>query len=268
VAAKDERDLAFKVGGLLARVEVREGQVVRRGQVLAALDATELAAGVRAAEEGLGKARRDAARAAELAAAEAAPRSAAEDARTAEAVAEAALAAARFNLRHAALVAPDDGWVERRTAEPGEVVAPGRPVLRVSGRGRGFVVRAAVADRDVLDLAPGMPARVTIDARPERPIAGRVAEGARRRARHRHLAGGGGDRRPRSGAALTGLTAKVEIERAVPAPAPFPWPRWWTATASAARSGRSTAAGPAGCPSASPSSRGTGPCSPPASRGS
>ncbi|HEY7723761.1 MAG TPA: efflux RND transporter periplasmic adaptor subunit [Anaeromyxobacteraceae bacterium] len=224
VAAKEERDLAFKVGGLLARVEVREGQAVRRGQLLAALDATELAAAVRAAEEGLGKARRDAARAAELAAAEAAPRSAAEDARTAEAVAEAAAAAARFNLRHAALVAPDDGWVERRMAEPGEVVAPGRPVLRVSGRGRGFVVRAAVADRDVLDLAPGTPARVTIDARPERPIAGRVAEVGRAAGR------GTGTWQvevaidvPGPGAALlTGLTAKVEIERAVPAAGAVP----------------------------------------------
>jgi multidrug efflux pump subunit AcrA (membrane-fusion protein) len=179
VATKDQWDLAFKVGGVLARVEVHEGQRVAKGQVLAGLDPTELAAGVRQAREGLGKARRDAARLAHLVASETAPRIAAEDTRTAEAVAEAQLAAAEFNLRHATLVAPDDGWIDHRLAEPGEVVAPGRPIVHLSGRGRGFVVRAALADRDVLGLAPETRAAVTLDAAPGRAISGRVTEVAR-----------------------------------------------------------------------------------------
>src|SRR5512138_3320294 len=155
VATKDEWDLAFKVGGVLARVEVHEGERVAKGEVLARLDPTELAAAVRQARVGVAKARRDAERAAELVAGDAAPRTAADDTRSAAAVAEAQLAAAEFNLRQATLVALDDGWVDRRLAEPGEVIAPGRPVLHVSGRGRGFVVRAALPDRDVLGLEPG-----------------------------------------------------------------------------------------------------------------
>ncbi|HEX7489322.1 MAG TPA: efflux RND transporter periplasmic adaptor subunit, partial [Anaeromyxobacteraceae bacterium] len=152
VAAKDERDLSFKVGGVVARVAVREGEEVRRGQVLAALDATELAAGVRQAREGATKARRDRDRARLLRAGGSIALAQAEDAETGAAVAEAALAAAEFNLRHAVLVAPDDGWVDRRLVEPGEVVATGRTVLRVSGRSHGFVVRAALPERDVLGL--------------------------------------------------------------------------------------------------------------------
>ncbi|HET9552678.1 MAG TPA: biotin/lipoyl-binding protein, partial [Anaeromyxobacteraceae bacterium] len=101
VATKDEWDLSFKVGGLLAAVEVHEGQAVRRGQVLATLDPTELSASVRQAREGAVKARRDAERLALLAGTDAAPRAAADDTRTAAAVADAALAAAEFNLRHA-----------------------------------------------------------------------------------------------------------------------------------------------------------------------
>ncbi len=223
VAAKDERDLAFKVGGIVARVSVQEGETVKRGQVLASLDATEVAAGVRQAREGLAKAERDRERALSLRAADAIPRASAEDAETAAAVARAAVEAAESTLRGATLVAPDDGWVDRRMAEPGEVVAPGRPILRVSGRGRGFVVRGSVSDSDVLGLSNGDAATVTLDARPGQPIRGRIAEIARSANRGTggyeveiRLDPGG------AGALLAGLTAKVEISRTVPAAGAVP----------------------------------------------
>lgn len=224
VAAKDERDLAFKLGGLVARVEVHAGDAVRRGQVLAALDVTEVAAVARQAREALAKAERDLARARLLRSGDAVPPAAVQDAETGVAVARAAVEGAEFNLRNAVLVAPDDGWVDRRLAEPGEVVAPGRPILRVSGRGRGFVVRAHLAERDVLDVAPGGAATVWLDARPGEPIPGRVAEVAR------SAAPGTGTyqvevrldpaRGPR--ALLSGLTAKLEIDRAVAGAAAVP----------------------------------------------
>ena len=223
VATKDQWDLSFKVGGVLARLDVREGQRVRKGQVLARLDPTELSAGVRQAREGLEKARRDAARTARLAAAEVAPRIAAEDARTAEAMAEAQAAAAEFNLRQATLLAPDDGWVDQRLAEPGEVVAPGRPIVHLSGQGRGFVVRAPLADRDAMGLLPGAPAQVTLDAAPDRPLAGRVSEIARAAGRGTgtFLVEIALDPQP-GPALLSGLTAKVEIARTVPAAGAVP----------------------------------------------
>jgi RND family efflux transporter MFP subunit len=222
VAAKSEWDLSFKVGGVLARVLVDEGGPVRRGQVLAELDTTELAAGAAQAREGLAKARRDAERAAALADAGAAPRAAAEDARTGAAVAEASLAGAEFNLRRARLVAPDDGWIDRRQAEPGEVVAPGRPVLHLSGRGRGFVVRAALPERDVLGLAPGAEATVRLDARPGEALPGRVTEVARSASRGTGTYDVEIAVAPTGAPLLAGLTAKVEIPRSVPAAGAVP----------------------------------------------
>ena len=187
--------------------------------MLARLDATELSAGVRQAREGLEKSRRDAARMAWLVASDTAPRAAAEDTRTAEAIAEAQLSAAEFNLRHATLVSPDDGWVDHRLAEPGEVVAPGRAVLHVSGVGRGFVVRAALAERDVLGLRSGTPATVALDADPSRPLSGRVTEIGRDRRRAAPAPTRWRSRSTIRGAAAlpSGLTAKVEIARTVPA---------------------------------------------------
>jgi len=103
------------------------------------------------------------------------------------------------------------------------VVAPGRPIVHLSGQGRGFVVRAALADRDVLGLLPGTLARVRLDADPGRPLAGRVTEIARAAGR------GTGTYQveialPAAGSAglLSGLTARVEIERRVPAAGAVP----------------------------------------------
>lgn len=224
VAAKDERSLAFKVGGVVARVAVQEGDRVRRGQVLAALDATELAAGVRQAGEALAKAERDRDRARVLGAQEVVPRAGVEDAETAAAVAAAALDAARFNLGKATLVAADEGFVYRRLAEPGEVVAPGQPILRVSGAGRGFVVRASLPERDVLDVAPGDEATVRLDARPAAPVPGRVTEVARSASRGTgtYLVEIALDPAGAPRNLLAGLTAKVEIARTVPASASVP----------------------------------------------
>jgi len=224
IAAKDTWTLSFKAGGVVARVHVREGELVRRGQVLAELDATEVSAGVRQAREALAKAERDRARARALRSAEAIPAALAEDAETGAAVAAAAASAAEFNLARTVIVARDAGWVDRRLVEPGEIVPAGQPVLRTSGRGQGFVVRAALADRDALGLAPGRAAAVVLDARPGEPIPGTVSEVARSPS-------------PSTGTyeveirldpartphdLLSGLTAKVEIARTVPAAAVVP----------------------------------------------
>ncbi len=224
VHPKDERALSFKVGGIISRVRVNVGDRVKRGQVLAELDATELFAGVRQAREGLTKAERDRDRARALAAEDAVPRTVADDAETAVQMAHADVQSAEFNLRRGVLTAPADGWVDERMAEPGEVAAPGRPVLQVSGRGRGFVVRASLPDREVLGLRPGQPAIIAIDARPGRQVKGAVSEIARSAYRdtgtyHVEVLLDGSEN---SGELVGGLTAKVEIERQVEIAAAVP----------------------------------------------
>ncbi len=223
VAAKDERELSFKVGGIVARVAARDGMEVRRGQLLAALDTTELTAGVQQAREAAAKARRDRDRARLLRAGGSIAIAQAEDAETGASVAEAALRAAEFDLRNAVLVAPDDGWVDRRMVEPGETVSPGKPVVRVSGRSLGFVVRASLPERDVLGLSVGDRALVHLDARPDEAIPCRVTEIAHSAAR------GTGTFQvevridpARAGGLLSGLGAKLEIARAIDAAGAVP----------------------------------------------
>jgi len=171
---KDKLTLAFKVGGVVARIAVKQGDTVRRGTVLAELDRTEIEATVARVAQAETKAARDRERTKALYADDVATLEQLEDATTALEVARADLAAARFNARYARIEAPADGFVVRRSADPSEVVAAGQPVLVVGSLADGWQVRAAVADRDVVQLAIGDRAQVTFDAFPGQTFAARV----------------------------------------------------------------------------------------------
>src|SRR3989339_2236405 len=55
----DETFLSFKTGGIIKTIFVKEGDAVKRGQLLAALELTEISAGVSQANAGYEKALRD-----------------------------------------------------------------------------------------------------------------------------------------------------------------------------------------------------------------
>lgn len=179
VHVKNAMDLSFKVGGVLASIPVEKGTVVKRGQVLAQLDATEIKARASQAREAALQAERDLARVSKLSASGALPPVQLETAETQASIARSAETAAAFDARHAVIVAPDDGWIDARLASAGEVIAPGRPVLHLSGRSKGWVVRVALPDRDVLRVAVGDAATIALDATSppaNAPLSGKITE--------------------------------------------------------------------------------------------
>lgn len=176
LAARDELPLSFKVGGVVQRVNVDDGQAVRAGQVLAVLDATEIDAAVTKADRAAEKAERDVARLERLFADSVATLAQVQDARTARDVAQADVAQARYNQRYARVVAPVDGVVLRRHVSPGELVAAGVPVVTLAGAARGTVLRVGLPDRDAVRVRRGSAARVWLDAYPGRELTGTVTE--------------------------------------------------------------------------------------------
>ena len=172
--AADESMLSFRTGGVVDTVRVEIGDRIRRGQVLATLESVDIAATVTRAGQLRDQAARDAARWRALADQQLVARKTADDAGTALRTAEAELSAARFAQRHTAIVAAADGTVLERGAEPGEIVAGGQPVLRVSGDGGDWRLRVEVADRDAVRIAVGAAAKVQVDAFPGRPLEARV----------------------------------------------------------------------------------------------
>lgn len=176
LGAKEVVELGFKVGGVIARIAVDGGDRVARGDLLAALDLREIEAQVAKARSALAKAERDLARARELHADSVVTRTQLQDAETAAEVARADLETAEFNQRYASIRAPAAGVVLRRLADPGELVAPGSPVLVLGADTRGTVLRVGLADRDAMRVRLGDSAWVTLDAQPGRRLRGRVAE--------------------------------------------------------------------------------------------
>ena len=212
VANEDEMRLSFKTGGIIRRIAVGEGTVVRKGQVLAELELTEVNAQFEQARQGALKAERDLERGERLHADQVISLETLQNLRTQAAVARAASQAARFNLGYSSIVAPQDGRVLRRLAEERELVPPGQPVLVLGGADRGHVVRTALADREVVQVAVGDAALVEIDAYPGRRFEARVSE----------IAGAADPRSglfplelriaPQKGITLaTGLVARVDI---------------------------------------------------------
>jgi len=139
----------FELPGRLVERPVALGSEVRQGQMVARLDRREVGLAVDAAaarlaevEARLAQMRRDAARVDGLAAAKAATREEVEATTAGLAALEAArdAAAAQHDdavrrLAAATLVAPFAGTVTAVLAEPGDWVAPGRPVLELTGGG-------------------------------------------------------------------------------------------------------------------------------------
>ena len=176
LAARDEVQLGFKIGGIIAQISVREGQTVARGQVVATLDLREIDAQVAKARSAAAKAERDAERARSLYRDSVVTLAQMQDATTALEVAAADLETARFNRQYATIVAPSAGTVLRRQAEPGELVTPGATIVTLASAAGGRVFRVGLPDRDLMRVRLGQQATVRFDALPDRVFTGAVRE--------------------------------------------------------------------------------------------
>ena len=203
LAAQARVGVAAKMPGTLSRVLVQIGDRVGAGQIVAALDTREVDAQVdgamaavsvahaalETAEAGLANAALEHDRATNLFEKGALPRQRLDGAQTAHRAAsaqrnlaranleqaEAALRRAREAQRDATLASPIDGVLVERNYDAGNLVSPvGRPVVAVADL-RVMKLEAGVSELDAGRLRAGMPARVTVQARPGDVFNGRLA---------------------------------------------------------------------------------------------
>lgn len=165
-----EVTIGTEVGGYrLAEIRAEVGDHVRRGQVLARLDTSVLAADLREqdaavaeARAALDEAQANAGRARSLKATGALSArdsdqliTGAATARARLEAAEARLGAVRLRLSFADVRAPDDGVISARLATPGQIVASGTELYRLIRRGR-LEWRAEVQEHDFVAVRPGL----------------------------------------------------------------------------------------------------------------
>jgi RND family efflux transporter MFP subunit len=155
VTTKHEMRLSFKMGGVVRRIYVQEGDVVKQGQRLAEIELTEVGAQVEQARQMADKSQRDLKRGENLYADQVISLEQLQDLRTQAAMASAQFNSAQFNLGYSVITAPRDGKVLRKLAEERELVPAGSPVLVFGESGRGYVVRAALADREIVNVKLG-----------------------------------------------------------------------------------------------------------------
>ena len=189
VEARYVSQVGFEVGGRLISRDVDIGSVVKKGEKLAALSATDFENKVITAEADLATARATLTREAGqeerdriLADKGYTPRSVHDESLKALRSAEAAVQAAEANLRiaenqlgYTQLLAPNDGVVTATGADPGQVVEAGQMVVEISRDAEREAV-FAVAGADVDGVTPGMQGKVWLQAQPEVAVIGSVRE--------------------------------------------------------------------------------------------
>ncbi len=176
LSGKAESKLSFKIGGIIDRIVVSEGQSVRQGQLLATLKLAEINAQVHQAQNAFDKAERDLQRVKNLYRDSVTTLEQFQDATTGYEVAKSTLEIAKFNQQYASIYAPTNGKILKRFAEANELVSPGTPVLFMRNAQEGWVLKAGLADRDVVRISIGDTARLTFDAYPNQTFSATVLE--------------------------------------------------------------------------------------------
>ena len=209
IVAKRYADIGASVMGRVISLNVKEGDRVRTGQVLARLDPVRataeldaaqsavraLNADLRAAEARLVEASLAAGRNGTLVEQGLLPKAQGDESQAALDAAKAQLEATRSRIEQAkaqvrgtrdtlaktSVVAPIDGIVTRLQVREGEMVViglqnqPGTTLMRLVGS-TGLNAELKVAEADALRLRVGQPARVTLDALQGREFVGQVFE--------------------------------------------------------------------------------------------
>ncbi|MCB9555750.1 MAG: efflux RND transporter periplasmic adaptor subunit [Deltaproteobacteria bacterium] len=131
VRARLRATLEAKVAGRIAKMAVKPGDQVKRGQFIASLDVAEVNAKLKRAEVVLAQARIDRDRFTKLLESQAVTKSEADQAQMRFAVAQAQTAEARSMLAYATLRAPFGGVITHKLADVGDLATPGRPIAEI-----------------------------------------------------------------------------------------------------------------------------------------
>ncbi len=203
VRATENAVLAAQTMGNVIAVNVREGDMVKQGQVLASIDPAQAQAALERAQAGLNAAQHELAAAQsqksladstlaryetlyqkksvspqefdEVKARAQAATAAAEAAQAGQAQAKAAVAQAQAAFGYTKIRAPFDGVITERKVDPGALASPGTPLLTIETTGH-FRLEANLDEANLRYVRTGEAINVTLDAYPDQSLAGKVTQ--------------------------------------------------------------------------------------------
>ncbi len=167
ISTETESKLSFKVGGVISRIYVKEGEAVSKGQLLASLDLTEIDAQVAQAKNNLEKTKRDLERGQRLLKDSAATLEQIQNLQTSFNVADENFRIASFNKQFATIRANTSGMVIKKFVNEGELIGGGTPVLTLNSAAQNdWIVKIGLPDVDWVRVKKGDRARIVTDAYP------------------------------------------------------------------------------------------------------
>lgn len=172
--AAESAAIAAKVTGVVTKVPVVLGSMVKNGDLLVAINAGEISARVSQAEAQLAQARRNLEREQNLLAKNAATADTVKSMRDQYNMAQAGYNEARAMLGYTNITAPFDGVITRKEVSTGDLATPGTPLLQLENN-RHLQVRTAVPESLVLGIHLGDRLMVKVEAAGVL-VAGTVAE--------------------------------------------------------------------------------------------
>lgn len=206
LSSTEEAKLSFKTGGIIRKIYVREGQSVRKGQLLAELTLDEIKAQTQQAnistqqaeinienaklalklaqrdyENALGLYKDSVATLEQLQNAEVQLENVKNQLSAAQKgknLTEQQVNVAQFNLKFSRITAPSDGVILKKLAENNELVGPGNPVFLFGSKDKAQVIKVNVTDKDIIHIELDDPASIRFDAYPDIKFKGSVREKA------------------------------------------------------------------------------------------
>lgn len=168
VTTENTAQYSFKIGGVIDKIFVEEGQFFRKGMVLATLNSTEINAGLSQSNLNVEKAKRDYNRAANLYKDSVYTLEQFQNTKTALEIANRGKEAVAFNERYSKIYAAANGFVTHKIANEGEVVNPGSPILSINEAdgNSNFLLKVGVTDKEWAAISLGQKATVTLDGYP------------------------------------------------------------------------------------------------------
>ncbi len=142
-------NLSFKTAGFLTQLNVDEGDIFTKKQLLAALDTEELLAEKNATYSRLLQAKRNVKRIKTLLAKKLSSQRELDDALTAIDTTRAAYRVAFYNLHKAQVFAPFNGVVITRNTELGELQSPSKVALQVAALDNNLIVSVALTGEEI-----------------------------------------------------------------------------------------------------------------------
>lgn len=175
VAAIQQANIFSKVSGNLERVYADMGSPVRRNQILALIDSTELHEQFQLAAATFYNARVKHQRMQQLLEQNLVSKEDIDDSEAAMKVAEANFEVAKTRLSYARITAPFTGYVTKRYLDPGALVTPGNSTLFTLMDLDSVKVVVNILEKDLSRIAQIKKATVTVDAFPGKEYSGIVA---------------------------------------------------------------------------------------------